>query len=40
LVGPLASEELNDRTDPDAYREGVDLDGKTDLLIRAATRLT
>jgi sarcosine oxidase subunit beta len=38
LVGPLDSEELNDRADPDAYREGLNLDEKTDLLARAATR--
>jgi glycine/D-amino acid oxidase-like deaminating enzyme len=38
LVGPLDSEELNDRADPDAYREGLDLDEKTDLLARAAVR--
>jgi glycine/D-amino acid oxidase-like deaminating enzyme len=38
LVGPLDSEELQDRADPDAYREGLDLDEKTDLLARAATR--
>jgi glycine/D-amino acid oxidase-like deaminating enzyme len=38
LVGPLDSEELNDRADPDAYREGLDFDEKTDLLTRAATR--
>jgi glycine/D-amino acid oxidase-like deaminating enzyme len=38
LVGPLDSEELHDRADPDAYREGLNLDEKTDLLARAATR--
>ncbi|MBM3217780.1 MAG: FAD-binding oxidoreductase [Candidatus Rokubacteria bacterium] len=38
LVGPLDSEELTDRADPDAYREGLNLDEKTDLLARAATR--
>jgi glycine/D-amino acid oxidase-like deaminating enzyme len=38
LVGPLDSEELQDRADPDAYREGLNLDEKTDLLSRAATR--
>ena len=38
LVGPLDSEELADRADPDAYREGLNLDEKTDLLMRAATR--
>jgi glycine/D-amino acid oxidase-like deaminating enzyme len=38
LVGPLDSEELTDRADPDAYREGLDLDERTDLLARAATR--
>ena len=38
LVGPLDSEELHDRADPDAYREGLDLDETTDLLSRAATR--
>lgn len=38
LVGPLDSEELHDRADPDAYREGLNLDEKTDLLMRAATR--
>ncbi len=38
LVGPLDSEELTDRADPDAYREGLNLDEKTDLLMRAATR--
>jgi sarcosine oxidase subunit beta len=38
LVGPLDAEELNDRADPDRYREGLDLDEKTDLLARAATR--
>ncbi|MBI1735793.1 MAG: FAD-binding oxidoreductase [Candidatus Rokubacteria bacterium] len=38
LVGPLDSEELDDRADPDAYREGLNFDEKTDLLARAATR--
>jgi glycine/D-amino acid oxidase-like deaminating enzyme len=38
LVGPLDSEELADRADPDAYREGLNLDEKTDLHARAATR--
>jgi sarcosine oxidase, subunit beta len=38
LVGPLDSEELADRADPDAYREGLNFDEKTDLLSRAATR--
>jgi glycine/D-amino acid oxidase-like deaminating enzyme len=38
LVGPLDSEELHDRADPDAYREGLNLDEKTDLLARAAVR--
>jgi glycine/D-amino acid oxidase-like deaminating enzyme len=38
LVGPLDSEELADRADPDAYREGLNFDEKTDLLARAATR--
>jgi len=38
LVGPLDSEELQDRADPDAYREGLNFDEKTDLLARAATR--
>ena len=38
LVGPLDSEELDDRADPDAYREGLNFDEKTDLLMRAATR--
>jgi glycine/D-amino acid oxidase-like deaminating enzyme len=38
LVGPLDSEELADRADPDAYREGLNFDEKTDLLTRAATR--
>lgn len=38
LVGPLDSGELADRADPDAYREGLNFDEKTDLLIRAATR--
>ena len=38
LVGPLDSEELQDRADPDGYREGLNLDEKTDLLTRAATR--
>jgi sarcosine oxidase subunit beta len=38
LVGPLDSEELHDRADPDRYREGLDLDERTDLLARAARR--
>ncbi len=38
LVGPLDSEELADRADPDAYREGLNFDEKTDLHTRAATR--
>ena len=38
LVGPLDSEELLDRADPDQYREGLNLDESTDLLARAATR--
>ena len=38
LVGPLDSDELLDRADPDAYREGLNLDESTDLLARAATR--
>ena len=38
LVGPLDSDELHDTADPDAYREGLNLDEKTDLLARAATR--
>ncbi len=38
LVGPLDSAELLDRADPDAYREGLNLDESTDLLARAATR--
>jgi sarcosine oxidase, subunit beta len=38
LVGPLDSDELVDRADPDAYREGLDFDERTDLLARAATR--
>jgi sarcosine oxidase subunit beta len=38
LVGPLDSEEREDRADPDAYREGLNLDERTDLLARAATR--
>jgi glycine/D-amino acid oxidase-like deaminating enzyme len=38
LVGPLDSSERDDRADPDAYREGLDFDERTDLLARAATR--
>jgi sarcosine oxidase, subunit beta len=38
LIGPLDSEEFADRADPDAYREGLNLDETTDLLTRAATR--
>jgi glycine/D-amino acid oxidase-like deaminating enzyme len=38
LVGPLDSEELADRADPDAYRDGLNFDEKADLLVRAATR--
>jgi glycine/D-amino acid oxidase-like deaminating enzyme len=38
LVGPLDSEELDDRADPDAYREGLNLDESTDLLARGASR--
>jgi len=38
LVGPLDSDELHDTADPDAYREGLNFDEKTDLLERAATR--
>lgn len=37
LVGPLESE-LEDRADPDAYREGLDFDEKADLHARAAVR--
>jgi glycine/D-amino acid oxidase-like deaminating enzyme len=38
LVGPLDSDELHDTADPDAYREGLNFDERTDLLARAATR--
>jgi glycine/D-amino acid oxidase-like deaminating enzyme len=38
LVGPLDSDELADRADPDAYRDGLNFDEKADLLARAATR--
>jgi sarcosine oxidase subunit beta len=38
LIGPLDAEEVGDRADPDAYREGLNLDEKTDLLARAAAR--
>jgi glycine/D-amino acid oxidase-like deaminating enzyme len=38
LIGPLDSEELMDRADPDAYREGLSLDESTDLLARGAAR--
>jgi glycine/D-amino acid oxidase-like deaminating enzyme len=38
LVGPLDAEELADRADPDAYREGLNLDETTELLGRAARR--
>jgi glycine/D-amino acid oxidase-like deaminating enzyme len=38
LIGPLDSEELHDRADPDAYREGLNLDESTDLAARAASR--
>jgi glycine/D-amino acid oxidase-like deaminating enzyme len=38
LVGPLDASELDDRADPDAYREGLNLDETTDLLARAAAR--
>ncbi|HEU4371546.1 MAG TPA: FAD-binding oxidoreductase [Methylomirabilota bacterium] len=38
LVGPLDAEERADRADPDAYREGLNFDERTDLLARAATR--
>jgi sarcosine oxidase, subunit beta len=37
LVGPLESE-ITDVVDADAYREGLDLDERTDLLARAAAR--
>jgi glycine/D-amino acid oxidase-like deaminating enzyme len=38
LIGPLDSEELLDRADPDAYRDGLNLDETTELAARAATR--
>jgi len=38
LVGPLDSDELHDRADPDAYQEGVTFDETLDALGRAATR--
>jgi glycine/D-amino acid oxidase-like deaminating enzyme len=38
LVGPLDSEELDDRADPDAYHEGVTFDETLDALARVATR--
>ena len=38
LVGPLDSDELLDHADPDAYREGLNLDETTELLSRAARR--
>lgn len=38
LVGPLDAGERDDRADPDTFREGLDLDERTDLLARAATR--
>ncbi|MFQ5934520.1 MAG: NAD(P)/FAD-dependent oxidoreductase [Dehalococcoidia bacterium] len=38
LVGPLDSEEMHDRADPDGYQEGVTFDETLDALGRAATR--
>lgn len=38
LVGPLDSDELRDRADPDAYQEGVTFDETLDALGRAAAR--
>ncbi len=38
LVGPLDSDELHDRADPDGYQEGVTFDETLDALGRAATR--
>lgn len=38
LVGPLDSDEVHDRADPDAYQEGVTFDETLDALGRAAAR--
>jgi glycine/D-amino acid oxidase-like deaminating enzyme len=38
LIGPLDADERDDHADPDAYREGLDLDESTDLAARAASR--